>query len=264
MAVCGSLVPAAPGDLYRRYMHIDGREAEQRGQSVSPLGRQVHRMHVVHDSQQPISPSPTIAALAYCLAAVGVISLVSLILFYAIELTEPPPHVFGPLSDITGAAWNLLLVPLVIGIGSGVLPVAACQRILVVTAAASGVAAVGSALLVVRVLPFEMSTAISVAALMVQAGWLVAVGAGLRRSPGWQLLGRGGRAIGIGTWAGAILFAASLPFGWGSPAQVVVMVAGLVPGLLAWMLWPAWVFLLARRLSVQRQTPILINHRGVS
>lgn len=245
-------------------MHIDGRETEQRGHPVVQLDRPVHRSRVVHDSQQPISPSPTIAALAYCLASIGVFSLVALILFYAIELTGPPPYTFGALSDITGAAWNLLLVPLVIGIGSGVLPAAAGRWILVATAAASGVAAVGPALLVAGVLPFEVSTAISVAALMVQAGWLVAVGAGLRRCPGWQMLGRGGRVIGIGTWAGAILFAASLPFGWGSPAQVVVMVAGLIPGLLAWMFWPVWVFLLAHRMSAPSLSPESIERRGAS
>lgn len=252
--------------LNDRNQEIENRDGpvSVRRVSVSPLNRSVDRLRLVHDSRQPISAEPTAAAVAYCLAAVGGVGVVALLMFYGTEVAGPPPYTFGALSDITGAAWNLLLIPLVIGLGAGVLPARTGGWILFATTASSGTAAVGSALLVVGVLPFGVSTAISVSALMVQAGWLVAVGTGLRRVRGWQRLGRGGRWIGVGVWAGAILVAASLLFGWGTPAQVIVMITGIVPGLLAWMAWPIWVFSLARQLSVRYPSAPFIDHRGAS
>jgi hypothetical protein len=213
------------------------------------------------ESKEPFSAVAGAVVLAYSLAAVGAVSVLCLAAMYALEMDAADNHVFGPLSDIGSVVWNLLLLPLVIGFGRTILPARGGQLLFVLTAASTVVAALGSALLVVGVLPFPVSTAISVAVIQLQAGWLIAVGRGLRPVRGWSRLGRGGELIGIGFWIGALLFAASLLLGWGTPAQWVVMAAGLVPGLLAWFGLPLWVFLVGRRLASAFQS---INRRDVS
>ena len=86
-------------------------------------------------------------------------------------------------------------------------------------------------------------------AVFLQAGWLLAVGAGVRPVPGWSVLGRTAEMIGVGFWIGALLFGASLLLGWGTALQWVVMGTALVRGLLAWFGWPVWFYLLGRRIA---------------
>lgn len=216
---------------------------------------------VTDAGQAPLSGMVTTVTLAYTLAAVGVIQVLALVFFYALEVTKPAPHIFGPISDITSAAWNLLLLPLITGFGTTLLPRIGGRIAYLATAAVTAASAVGSMLLVVRVLPFGVATGVSVTALMIQAAWLFAICRGLRRMPDWASIGRTGQLIGIGTWIGAVLVAISMLFGWGSPAQLVVMVAGLLPGLLAWFGWPVWAFFLARRGSLVSKSSY---HRGLS
>jgi len=195
------------------------------------------------------SPPASAAALAFSLAVVGGVTALCLIAMYAFELDSSAQKVFGPLSDIGSVVWNVLLLPVVIGFGRSVLPRRWGRLIVTITAASTVVSAVSSALLVIGVLSFEESTTLTVAAIFLQAGWLLAVGAGMRPVPGWSVLGRTAEMIGVGFWIGSLLFAVSLLLGWGTMLQWIVMGIALVPGLLSWFGWPVWFYMLGRRIT---------------
>ena len=194
----------------------------------------------------------SVRSLAYVLAAVSGTCVLSLVIFYTVELPRGRPHIFGPTSDLTTSLWNLLLVPLLIGSlatlhgrGGGLL--------IGLTAALSVVGATGSMLLVIDAVPFAVSTPVSVAAALAQAAWLYAFCTSLRRSkpraPHVARLAALGRPVGLGQWIGALVVGISFVFGWGSVPQKVIMGIGLVPGFLAWLAWPIWFALLGRALA---------------
>lgn len=200
-------------------------------------------------STVPVATVSTTVALTHTLAAVGAVGALALILFYALELSHPAPYVFGTISDITGAAWNVLLLPLVIGFGTTSLPARGGRPIRAVTVAATAAGAVASTLLVAGALSFEVSTSITVVAALIQAAWLFTISRGLRSSPALSRLSRLGQLIGVAIFGGALLIAVSLLFGWAPTVQLVLMAPGLAGGVLAWISWPVWVFLLARALA---------------
>lgn len=118
--------------------------------------------------------------------------MVALVLFYAVEVQAPRPHVFGPVSDIGTACWDLLAAPLFWGMGRVPLRGAVLPTILsAIVALLSLAGAAGSALLVVGVLPFEISTSLSVLVVVAQAVWLYLAGRRMARTGGW------GRAIAV-------------------------------------------------------------------
>ena len=124
---------------------------------------------------------------------------------------------------------------------------------------ALGVLTVNGPLLVLGVVPFETSSAISIGAGMVLAGWLLTANRWMRRRGTLRRsLARLGELVGATTLvagAGAGLALALLPKG--STAQVVALVLAGVPGILAWLATPVWFLRLAdpsaaaRSLSMQ-------------
>lgn len=195
----------------------------------------------------------TASAAVAALASATVI--VALFVFYAVEVTAPQPHVWGPISDMGTACWDLVAAPLLWGVGLAVL---GDRRIGVLVsggaALLSVLGAAASVLLVVRVLPFEISTTVSVLVLLAQCCWLFLVGRGMRRTAGWRpRTARLAAAAGAAQIIGATIAALSLLLGWGSGPQIAVMAVGVVPGLLGWAAWPVWFALLGLDL---RRAPV--------
>jgi hypothetical protein len=226
---------------------------------VSPDARVAHRAYrpgMPASREQPGAPAVHArldaarrigVATAGTAAATSAVVVLALLLFYAVEVQRPEPHVFGPISDIGTVAWDLLAVPLVLGLGAALFRAGALGAVVSVgTAVLSGAGAAGSALLVVGVLPFGPSTALSVVVILAQCGWLLLVGRRLAGAGGFaRTVGRLGVGIALVQAAAAVLFAISLLLGWGSPLQVVVMLVAIVPGAVGWAAWPVWFALLA-------------------
>jgi len=184
------------------------------------------------------------------MAVAGGVASLAVVIFYATELDKPEPRVFGPISDIATVVWCALFVVFAVALGRPCLTSRGARLLLWLTVGLSAAGAFGSLLLVVRVLPFGLATSISVLGVLIQAGWLYAVCRAMERSSALpRRLTTYGKLMGAGVGAGVVLFAVSIPFGWLSIPQLVIMVLGLVPGLFGWLSWPVWLALLTHHLS---------------
>lgn len=158
-------------------------------------------------------------------------------------------EVLGPANDLVGSVACALMVPVAVALR----PRLPESRAVVVTQAAGlaamGVLTVNGPLLVLGVVPFETSTAISIGASMVLAGWLVTVNRWMRRHRTLRpALARLGEIVGTATLASGAAAGAGLAlFPRGSAAQIAVLVAAGVPGVLAWLATPIWFLRLGSR-----------------
>ena len=194
--------------------------------------------------------SRTAASLSYVLSGSSAVVVISLILFYALEIPSGGLHVFGPLSDIGTVGWDLLFVPLAWGLGRSLLTTGMGHAVTIGVVVVSVCGAVSSALLVAKALSFGPSTTVSVLAILAQSLWLYVISRKLREDTSWDLtLIRLGLLMPIAQAFGAVLFGGSLIFGWGSLPQLAMMTIGVVPGVLAWAAWPVWFALAGRRLQ---------------
>jgi hypothetical protein len=161
-------------------------------------------------------------------------------------------EVLGPANDLVGSLACALMVPVAVAVR----PLLPEGRAVVVThtavLTALGVLTVNGPLLVLGVVPFEASAAVSIGAGMVLAGWLLAANRWMRRRGTLRRsLARFGELVGATTLvagAGAGLALALLPKG--STAQVVGLVVAGVPGVVAWLATPVWFLLLGGRSAV--------------
>lgn len=184
------------------------------------------------------------------MAVASAVSSAAVVIFYATELDKPEPRVFGPMSDIATVVWCSLFVVFAIALGRPYLTSRPASLLLWLTVGISAAGAFGSLLLVVRVLPFGVATSIAILGVLIQAGWLYAACQAIERSNALpRRLTSYGKLMGAGVGAGVVLFAVSIPFGWLSMPQLVIMVLGLIPGLFGWLSWPIWLTLVTRHLS---------------
>src|SRR5690349_17288819 len=116
------------------------------------------------------------AALAYAAGITGTAANLLLIAFFAVQFGEPEQRVsFGSANDVVGSLASALMIPVAVALTDHLPATAAARRAQAAGIAAMAASAVVGPLLVIGALPFEVSTAISIAALLVLAGWLVAV-----------------------------------------------------------------------------------------
>jgi hypothetical protein len=157
-------------------------------------------------------------------------------------------EVLGPANDLVGSLACALMVPVAVGVRP-LLPEGRAVAVTQTTVlTALGVLTVNGPLLVLGVVPFETSSAISIGAGMVLAGWLLTANRWMRRRGTLRRsLARLGELVGATTLvagAGAGLALVLLPRG--STAQVVALVLAGVPGILAWLATPVWFLRLGR------------------
>jgi hypothetical protein len=191
-------------------------------------------------------------ATCYLLGALSALTSASLTAFYLVEVNAPYPHLFGPVSDVGGAVYGVLLVPLVLALSGRLLTSAAARILVAATVAVALLSSVTTILMVLDRSPFSVTTAISVVSIFLQGAWLVlwSRAQSRRASAAYpRHLRRLGLWLPAGLCWGAIVSAVSLPFGWGSHTQMAILVAGLVPGVLAWFAWAVWWVLLGRYLQ---------------
>ena len=202
------------------------------------------------DRMTEIPGDRTAAKFAYAAAGLGVVGVASLGAMYAVEVPKGGPFVFGTINDVVGGAFSLAVIPVILQIHRRIPPGRAADagKWLVPAACAAGSAS--SFLLIARKLEYKPSTAISLAAMTVQGGWLLLANRALLSSKGYpEDLARLGTAIGAGL-LGA-LPVAGLAFAEQLPAWLRRGVggAGVTVVAVAWTAWPYWYFLAGRHLS---------------
>ncbi|MET4618764.1 hypothetical protein ABIE18_000187 [Arthrobacter sp. 2762] len=192
----------------------------------------------------------TASAFAYSAAAVGVAGVLTLGAMYAVEVPKGGPFVFGAINDATGAVFNVLVIPVILQVHKRLPQAPWTEPLKWVTVAACAAGATSSALLVLKIMGFESSTAISVAAIVIQGLWfLVAHNKLLHVEDYPKGLAKLGRFIG-----GALLIGlpvAGLGFLIPGPEWLrwAVMGVGFVAGASSWAAWPYWYFKAGRFLS---------------
>ena len=191
-----------------------------------------------------------IRALCYVLAPLVSAEVILVALMYAIEIPKGNTALFGPLSDIAGLVVGFLIAPLIWALSRPTLTSLPGRVLTWAVIGVSIAAATGTALMIVDVVAFGVSTGISVASYLLQTVWLLLLSgrwSSLRVENGLVRLSR------LIVWAslvGAALAGTSLAFGWGTAPQVAIMIIGLVPGVAAYASWPAWFTLLGRNLRL--------------
>lgn len=177
-------------------------------------------------------------------------AIVALGLMYAIEVPRGGPYVFGTTNDLLGVVGQVLVMPVMAEVAAELPERRARDTLLGAGLVGCAVGAASGALLVARVLPFAPSTVISLAAMEVQAAWMLVAGARLQRTrafPGG--LARLGRAIGGGMLVGGAIAGSGLLIPRDSRVRRAVVGAGVAPGAAAWLAWPIWLHLVGRHLT---------------
>lgn len=196
----------------------------------------------------------TVSIFAYSAAAAGVAGVLTLGAMYAVEVPNGGPYVFGTINDATGAVFNLLAIPVILQVHKRLPATPWNQPLKWITAGACAAGATSSALLVLKVLAFEPSTAVSVAAIITQAVWFLVVNNKLLDVEGYPTgLARLGRFIGGALLVG--LPVAGLGFVIPGPEwlRYAVMGVGFVAGASSWAAWPYWYFRAGRFLGHRRE-----------
>ncbi len=195
----------------------------------------------------------TVSAFAYSAAAVGVAGVLTLGAMYAVEVPRGGPFVFGTINDATGAVFNLLVIPVILQVHKRLPKAAWTEPLKWVTVAACAAGATSSALLVLKVLDFGPSTAVSVAAIVIQGVWFLVANNRLLHAGDYPNgLAKLGRFIG-----GALLIGlpvAGLGFLVPGPEwlRFAAMGLGIAAGASAWIAWPYWYFKAGKFLGHRR------------
>jgi hypothetical protein len=193
-----------------------------------------------HDGVLDALPSDIRAArLADIGAVLGIASLATLILMFAIEVPRGGPYRFGTTNDLLSAGFSALFIPIAWRLARALPP---GQGFRALTWATLGAAAAGTVLpilLVAGVLPFAIQTPLVVACFEIQALWLVAAGRQWQRLPGLRRFGRLSQAVGASFIAGTVIVAGgfALPDG---PLRLAAWAVGGLAGGVAWIGWPYW------------------------
>ncbi len=197
----------------------------------------------------------TIGRLTLVAAVVDAVGVVSLILFYAFEVSRPRPHLWGPLSDGSSALFDLLLLPLLWLVFQRLASRPIARGYALVTVVATAVGVFSSGLLVLGLLQDVASFVLTMIVIAVQAGWFVLMGRRGREALG---LGRGvarwALLVGLGMLVAIVLFVPAYLLPATSPAAIVLwIVLGLVGGL-GWISWAAWFAVVGRTLIRQPES----------
>ena len=207
------------------------------------------------ESIQPLPGDRRAGAFAYAAGAVGIITFTALGLMYGVEMSRPGPRVFGPISDIGSGLFNLLAVPVIVQLHKRLPPSQWARPGLAAVVVLSVAGAIGSFLLVAKVLGFAVATTAAMLALGAQAVWLVSAHTKLLKRGGYPLrLAKLGRFVGAAFLAGAatVAFGFLVPGGW--IRWTVFGIGGLI-GLTGWVGMPFWFLVAGRRLVHKRSTP---------
>jgi hypothetical protein len=182
-------------------------------------------------------------------AVVGATGLITLALMFAIEVPRGGPFLFGTINDLTGTAFNVLLIPVAIRVARDASATPALRLATACALVAAAAGAVLPLLLVGGVMSFETQAPLVVACIEVQSLWLIALGGGLRGVPGRRRLSRLSQLVGAGFVGGSVLFGAGFLAPEGSLLRTLMWAGGGIVGALGYLGWPYWFHRVARTLD---------------
>jgi hypothetical protein len=195
----------------------------------------------------PRTRAPIAAALVSGVA--GLVANLLLVAFFVLTfgLGLPQYSWLGTTNDAVIMLQFLALVPVAVATPQW-LPRARSVRVATAAAVVGMVlVAVLQLLLILQVLTFDVQVLLVVAAFLPVYGWVLAVSSvGHRTGALPRPVTRFGLVLGVSFPVGLLIFAAGLPFGWGSAAQLLFAVAGGALAGLSWLALPVWPLLLAR------------------
>ena len=200
----------------------------------------------VRPSRQRISAPATWALVS---GIAGMVANVLLVAFFVLTLGLGLLQYgwLGTVNDAVIMVQFLTLVPAALALAVWLPP---WQSVRVATAAAVvGMVLVATLqlLLILRVLTFDVQVLLVVVAFLPVYGWVLTVSSVGHRSGALpRPVTRFGLVLGVSFPVGLLIFAAGLPFGWGSADQLAFALAGGVLGGLSWLALPVWPLLLAR------------------
>ena len=211
----------------------------------------------VRPTRQRISAPATWALVS---GVAGVVANVLLVAFFVVALGLGLAQYgwLGTVNDAVIMLQFLAFVPVALVLPRG-LPQVRSVRIATAAAVVGMVSvAVLQLLLILGVLTFDVQVLLVVAAFLPVYGWVLAVSSvGHRSGTLPRSLTRFGLVLGVSFPVGLVIFAAGLPFGWGSAVQLPFAVAGGVLAGLSWLALPVWPLLLARLVFPRaRFTPV--------
>jgi hypothetical protein len=219
------------------------------------------KMRIPASRVGPISNDRMAARFAYAAGATGILANLCLVALYVLlghqggspeggTLLGSAFHVAGSASDLLGSLAAALMIPVALALGGRL-----TRRRAVRFTQAAGLTAmlflsVGGPLLVLGLLPFEVSTLNAVGSYMVLCLWLFLTNRWLLRSGAIRpRLARFGELVGAGALAGYVVVGLGLLLPWMSWPQLVVFGVGVLIGLPAWLCIPAWFLFLGRHLG---------------
>lgn len=181
-----------------------------------------------------------IGRLAEVGAGVGVVGLVSLGLMFAIEVPSGGPYRFGAINDLSGAAFNVVLIPVALRVARDVQPTRGMRFATGAAVLAACAGAVLPILLVTGAMPLQVQMPLVVACIEVQSLWLIVLGQALRRVPGREGLGTGSLVVGASFIAGSALVGAGFAAPEGAPLRIAAWALGGIVGIAGYVGWPWW------------------------
>ncbi len=191
----------------------------------------------------------TASRFAYA-AAAGAAGVLTLGAMYAVEVPRGGPYYFGTTNDALGGAFSLLIIPVILQVHRRVPKEAWTEPAKWVVVGACVAGSASSFLLVFRVLDFVPSTVVTVAAMIVQAGWFLLAHNKLRTVEGYpRSLATLGRFIGLALLTGLALAGVGYLLPGPDWLKWSVVGVGITAGAAAWVAWPYWYFKAARHLS---------------
>lgn len=192
--------------------------------------------------------TPTNARMSWVAFATAGVTLTAggfLIAMFVLEAPYDGPYVFGRANDVLSAVGNVLIAALVLHVSRPAERPGRSRIFVRIVVAASVVAAVSSILLFSGLLAFEVSTAISIAVILLQAAWMLWVNTQLYELGVFsRLLSRCGQLVGAGLWMGLLTVGISAMFGWLTIAQVLILGLGVFIAGGVWLAWPIWFVML--------------------
>jgi hypothetical protein len=191
------------------------------------------------------------AFFAYASGAAGILSNLSLIGFYALQVGRPERGLsLGYANDLVGSLGTALMIPVAFALTNR-LPQRRTVRVTqAVGLSAMAVLTIAGPLLVFGALTFEVSTPISLAAFSVFAVWLLLVNRWLRQSAALgPRVARLGEFFGAGPLAGGAIVGLGLLLPWTSWPQLVIFGVGGLLAVVAMLGIPIWFLLLGRHLA---------------
>lgn len=189
-----------------------------------------------------------IGRLAEVGAGVGVVGLVSLGLMFAIEVPNGGPYRFGTINDLSGIAFNALLIPVAIRVARDAPDRTGVRLATGAAVVAAGAGTVLPVLLLSGTMPFQVQMPLLVACIEVQSLWLIVLGRSLRAVAGRERLGTASLVIGASFIAGSALVGAGFVAPEGSPPRLAAWALGGIVGIAGYVGWPSWFHAVGRAL----------------